>query len=230
MSLPDLAFAASAGMLATVNPCAFPMLPGFAAYFVGTSRAGDCSEAAPLRVLRGLLAGLAVAAGFATTFALAAAIVALGGKPLLAYAHWLAWAVAGALIIMGIAMLAGRTLHVPLPVPAGQARRRGLRGMLAYGVAYGAASLSCTLPIFLLVVGGALEAGSPLVMLTNFLAFALGMAVVLVAVAISVALGQSAVATAIRRLLPHFQRVAGALVTAGGVWLLYVQASTTLVR
>lgn len=158
MSVPDLAFATTAGMLATVNPCAFPLLPGFAAYFVGADRAGDCSEAVPLRALRGLLAGLAVAGGFAATFALAAVVVALGGKSLLAYAHWLAWVVAGGLILLGIAMLAGRTLHLPLPLPAGGRGGRGLRGMLAYGVAYGAASLSCTLPIFLLVVGGALAA------------------------------------------------------------------------
>jgi len=229
VSLPDLAFAASAGMLATINPCAFPLLPGFAAYFVGAE--GDhATQAVPARVLRGLVAGLAVAVGFAATFALAAVAVAVGGKPLLAHAHWLAWIVAGGLIVLGLAMLAGRTLHLPLPVPSGRSRRRGRRGMLAYGVAYGAASLSCTLPIFLLVVGGALTAGSAIGTVTNFLVYALGMAVVLVAVAISAALGQAALAAAVRRLLPHFQRLAGALVTAGGIWLLYVQASTTILR
>ena len=228
MSLPDLAFAATAGMLATINPCAFPLLPGFAAYFVGAD--GEATpQPLPTRILRGLGAGLAVAAGFAATFALAAVVVALGGKPLLAYAHWLAWVVAGGLIVLGLAMLAGHTLHLPLAALGRGTRRRGVAGMLGYGVAYGAASLSCTLPIFLLVVGGALLAGSMLGTLVNFLAYALGMAVVLVAVAVAAALGQGALAAGLRQLLPSFQRLAGALVTAGGIWLLYVQASAVVV-
>jgi cytochrome c biogenesis protein CcdA len=166
--------------------------------------------------------------GFAATFALAAGIVAAGGKPLLGYAHWVAWVVAIGLIVMGLAMVAGRTLHLPLPLFSGGSPRRDLRSMLGYGVAYGAASLSCTLPIFLLVVGTVLTAESAVAALANFLAYAAGMAAVLVAVAVAAALGQAAVAAGLRRLLPQFQRVAGALVVAGGAWLLYVQASTSV--
>lgn len=129
----------------------------FAAYFVGVD--GAVTQALPSRILRGLGDGQPGAVGFAATFALAALVVALGGKPLLAYAHWLAWVVAGGLIVLGLTMLAGRTLHLPLPALGGGKRGRGVGGMLGYGVAYGAASLSCTLPISLLVVGGALLAG-----------------------------------------------------------------------
>ncbi len=224
-----LAFAVPAGMLATVNPCAFPMLPAFAAYFTGTTEEGYAALSIPARIWRGLLAGLMVTAGFTAVFVLAAVLTVLGGKPLLFYAHWLAWVVAGGMIVLGLALLTGRELHVPLP-SSGGVLRTGLRGMLGYGIAYGAASLSCTLPVFLLVVVSALTASGLLATLADFAAYTMGMALVLVAVAVTVSLGKAALAATLQRLLPHYQRFAGALVTAGGIWLLYVQVSSTLVR
>ncbi|MDK8844919.1 cytochrome C biogenesis protein, partial [Corynebacterium striatum] len=52
------------GMLATVNPCGFAMLPTYLAYFIGSGP--DAGRKRPL--LAGLQAGVALSAGFATVF------------------------------------------------------------------------------------------------------------------------------------------------------------------
>ena len=62
------------GMLATVNPCGFAMLPAFLAFYVGNG--ADAARPRPL--LAGLRAGAAVSAGFSVVFTLAGLLLALG--------------------------------------------------------------------------------------------------------------------------------------------------------
>ena len=62
-----LAYAFTAGLVATVNPCGFPMLPAYLSYFVGADgdASGPAADAGPaVRVLRAVGAALAVSAGF----------------------------------------------------------------------------------------------------------------------------------------------------------------------
>lgn len=109
--------------------------------------------------------------------------------------------------------------------PAWAPRRegRGLAGDLLFGVGYGTASLSCTLPIFLAAIGTALTgslAGSAL----SFLAYAAGMGTVLTALAVAAALSWSGLALLLRRLLPHMRRASGALLCLAGAYVVYYWA------
>ena len=71
------------------------------------------------------------------------------------------------------------------------------------GVAYAFASLSCTLPIFLAVIGASLTTAGVAGGLTMFGAYAAGMASALMAIALSMALLKGAVAQKFRLLLPY---------------------------
>ena len=62
------------GMLATVNPCGFAMLPTYLAYFIGSGPGAGRKR--PL--LAGLQAGVALSAGFATVFVTAGLLAAVG--------------------------------------------------------------------------------------------------------------------------------------------------------
>lgn len=72
-----LAFAFGAGMVSTVNPCGFAMLPAFLAYYLGS---GDTDAQATLsrRIATGLRTGLAVSAGFVAVFTVVGLLVAAG--------------------------------------------------------------------------------------------------------------------------------------------------------
>lgn len=68
-------------------------------------------------------------------------------------------------------------------------------------------SLSCTLPVFLLVVGSVLATGRGIVTgLGQFVSYALGMGAVLIAVTLGTALFRGAVVDRLRRLAPHVDR------------------------
>jgi cytochrome c-type biogenesis protein len=76
------------GMLATVNPCGFAMLPAFIAYYFGDD---DGSQHRPLPISRrlgqGLSVGAALSLGFAGTFSVAGLLVAFGLRSLVGAAH-----------------------------------------------------------------------------------------------------------------------------------------------
>jgi predicted N-acetyltransferase YhbS len=90
--------------------------------------------------------------------------------------------------------------------------------MLLFGIGYGVASLGCTLPIFLAVVGAAASGASTVLV---FAVYGAGMALVLTALSVGAALLREGLARGLRRLLPYMSRIAGALLMAAGGYLAY---------
>ena len=177
MSGAAIVFAFSAGMLASVNPCGFAMLPTFITYYLSS---GADREEAELneRLLRALELGLMVTAGFLVVFVIAGAILSAGGHALVQAIPWIGVLVGVLLVILGVLYLLGRNIVVPIPIPEWEFRTQGPRGMFLYGVAYAAVSLSCTLPVFLSVFATSLSSNDWLSTSALFLAFSLGMGVV----------------------------------------------------
>jgi hypothetical protein len=127
--------------------------------------------------------------------------------------------VAVALAGLGAWLAGGRELRVFVPNPV---RGKGGRDLLSaglYGVGYGFASLACTLPIFLIVVGAAFLEGSVAGGLLLFLAYSAGMGAIVMAVSLGTALFKGVVARFLRRALPHVQRLSGALLILAGTYL-----------
>src|SRR5262249_48883908 len=110
--------------------------------------------------------------------------------------------------------LAGAPIHLPSSVQLRPRARRNrpVGAMFLFGVGYGAASLGCTLPIFLALVGASLGAAK----LAIFAAYAAGMMLVLTALAVTVAFTREGLTRFLRRLLPHISRLAGLLLVASG--------------
>ncbi|HEV8560530.1 MAG TPA: cytochrome c biogenesis protein CcdA [Actinophytocola sp.] len=208
----DLALAVLAGLLATVNPCGFAMLPGYLALVVAGE---DASRAG--RVGRALLASGLMTAGFVAVFG----IFGLLGAPLAGvlqrYLPVVTVVVGLVLVVMGILLLAGRELFLLLPKPKRGAPTTRVASMLGYGVAFAIASLSCAIGPFLAVAGIALRRGEPFA----FVAYALGMGVVVAVLAVGAALASTAVATGLRRVLPYVGRVGGALLVVTGGYVGY---------
>jgi hypothetical protein len=96
--------------------------------------------------------------------------------------------------------------------------------MLLFGAGYGAASLGCTLPLFLIFLGSSLSSRDVADTLLVFAAFGVGMAVVLTALAVSAALLREGVATRLGALLPYAARISGALLVVCGLYLAYYWA------
>lgn len=219
-----LAFAFAAGMLSTVNPCGFAMLPAFLAFYLGLDQA---STAAPGRARRpgrqavnGLVTGALISLGFAGVFTITGLLVALGLRSIIGAVPWVAVIIGTLLTAAGIAMVTGR--HVGIIVGTHRVTRagRGPGAMLAFGAAYAAASLSCTLAVLLAVIAQALATNSITTLVSVFVAYAAGASTVLTLLALSAALASSALATGLRRISRYLPRVAGAVLVASGIYLI----------
>lgn len=220
-----LALAFAAGLVAAVNPCGFAMLPAFISYHLN---AGLGRQALP-RARRwaaadGLVVGLLVTAGFLAVFGTAGLGVALGARAVVRVIPWVTIVVGVVLVVLGLWLLAGRRLSIPVP-GIGARKGPGYRSVLAFGVAYAIGSLSCTLPVFLIVVGSSVAARSPLQALAVISAYGLGMATILMLLSLATAGFREVLVRRIRRLLPHVSRISGALLAASGGYVVYYWAS-----
>lgn len=222
MSGAAIVFAFSAGMLASVNPCGFAMLPTFITYYLSS---GDDREEAELneRLLRAVWLGSVVTAGFLVVFVIAGAILATGGHALVQATPWIGVLVGGLLVILGLLYLLGRNIVVPIPLPEWEFKTQGPRGMFLYGMAYAAVSLSCTLPVFLSVFATSLSSNDWLSASALFLAFSLGMGTIITTLALTTALFQSTVTRYVRRLVPYVKTASALALILAGSYLVYYQ-------
>ena len=214
-----LSFAFGAGILATVNPCGFAMLPAFLAFYLGDGEDSRPGHRAG-RIANGLAVGAAVSAGFAGVFITAGLIVSAGLRSLVGYVPGVAVVIGGALVVVGLAMVAGRHIGMRLGERFRPGTERSWRRMVVFGAAYAVASLSCTLAVLLAVVAQALATHNPLRMLGVFAAYGAGSATVLTALSVSAAVAKVGLARRLRRFLPIADRVAGVVLVASGAYLI----------
>jgi cytochrome c-type biogenesis protein len=214
----SLSIAATAGGLAVVNPCGFPLLPAFLSFYLGADE--DGLPPAPTRVLQGLKVGGLVAVGFLATFTVVGLPISLGVGAIADAVPWVGLATGVVLALSGVVVIAGRPIRVNFLPRARVRRERRVGAMVLFGIGYGAASLGCTLPIFLALVGASLGADR----IPAFLAYGAGMSVVLMALAVAVACARDGIARWLRPLLPHVGRLGGALLVVSGAYLAYYWA------
>jgi cytochrome c-type biogenesis protein len=210
-----LSTAFAAGMVATVNPCGFAMLPAYLGFFLGEERKVD----------RTGVVALSVASGFLVVFTVAGALISFGLRAVVGAIPWLALAVGVGLVIVGVAQLAGRRLLPTVP-GVSRARKSGsVGGMFVFGVSYAIASLSCTLPIFLSLVGGIVSADSLTTSVLAFAAYGAGMATAVTGVTFVVASGKKGLMARIRLLARHLDTISGVVMTAAGAFIVWYWAT-----
>jgi len=126
---------------------------------------------------------------------------------------------------LGIWLLAGKKLYTSLGARAaakvGDPAQRGIGSFFLFGVTYALASLSCTLPIFLVVAAGALAAGGILSGLFQFLSYALGMGAVIVALTLAIVTFKGVLVGVLQRGMVYVERASGVLMVVAGLYLLY---------
>ncbi|MGH8775832.1 MAG: hypothetical protein ACRDWI_11875 [Jiangellaceae bacterium] len=120
---------------------------------------------------------------------------------------------------------AGGSLHFSLSARlAARVRPRsaGTPFYLGFALGYGLASLSCTLPIFLAVVGTSVTARTMWSSLGSLVMYGLGMGFVIVTLTLAAGAFQATLDLRLRRLLPAISRLGTiALFVAGGYIVYY---------
>ena len=221
-----LGFAFAAGMASAVNPCGFAMLPAYLGLYLGESDQGRQNVNPVRQAGRALLVGGIVTSGFVVLFGSAGIIMGLGARSLVVdVLPWLGLIIGIALALVGAWMVGGGKLYTGFAAQAasriGDPGQVSPRGYFLFGLSYGTASLSCTLPIFLAVVGTSLAVSNLLVSMGQFFLYAFGMGLVIVVLTLGMAFFKGAMVGALRKALPYIQPVGSWLMVVAGAYIVF---------
>lgn len=245
----SLGLAFGAGVLSTLNPCGFALLPAYISYMIEQQVVASSNRqpSSWQHLLRGGLLGLPLAAGFLLVFLVAGVVLALGGRLLVHLFPWLAIAVGiGLMLLGGWTLFTGRTLEVPGLGAMATTRAKmqpdkdttgaalqqtpftALRASWFFGIGYGLSSLGCSLPVFLLVVGTAITTSGVGAAGLVLASYATGMAVVLLSVTLAATTAGNLLRAVVFPLLRWVQPVAALLLLAAGGYIVFYQVHAGL--
>ena len=203
----------TAGAVATVNPCGFALLPAWFAREMAAHEDRPATE----RLIRATGSGGLVSLGFVSIFVVAGALLAAGSEWLGPALPWIGVILGTTLALIGISWIA--SIRLPgLPVVETCRRVSTRYGAFGFGLSYGLASISCTLPVFMSVAGLSFLLESE-ISLTGFLAYLAGATAVLTLVAVGGTLIGSGLLKLVQGRAGLLRRTAGALTLLAGLYV-----------
>ena len=218
-------FALAAGMASAVNPCGFAMLPAYLGMYIG-DEVGHTIVTSPVEHFgRAILVGLTVTAGFVVLFSVVGVVIGLGADFVGDLLQWLGLLIGIGLVLAGAWMVGGGKFYSGVAARAashmGNPTDVSMKGYFIFGISYGTASLSCTLPIFLAVLGISVAGVGVSSVLSDFLLFALGMGLVIMALTLGMAFFKTAMVGALKKALPYIQPLGSGLMVISGTYIVF---------
>jgi cytochrome c biogenesis protein CcdA len=214
------ALALTAGMVATVNPCGFALLPAYLSAFVGLDD-GEQRSSPARAVGTALKVSAVLTAGFVTVFALFGAIITRIFGGIEEHLPWATIVMGVVLVALGVYLLTGRQMIVNIPKLNKGGADGTLFSMYLFGVSYAVASMSCTMPVILGVTSQTFGKGSYVSGVIVFVLYGLGMGVIVGILTLAVALAKHGVVARFRSLLPQVNKIAGVLLVIAGAYVAY---------
>ena len=159
-------------------------------------------------------------------FGVMGSLISLGARSVVVEVlPWLGLGIGVLLVFAGAWMVGGGKLYTGLAARAatrlGDPATLSPRGYFLFGLSYGTASLSCTLPVFLAVIGTSFAAASILTSLGQFFLYALGMGLVINALTLGIAFARGAMVGALRKALPYIQPIGSWLMVVAGAYIAF---------
>ena len=218
-------FAFSAGVVSAVNPCGFAMLPAYLGLYMSTGIYEKDSTHYGKMILKGLFIGCCVGLGVLSLFLFVGLITGFALNFIRSIMEWVGLFLGVGLITIGIWLMNGGRLYTSLTARIGQSignpTQISLKGFFLFGVSYGVASLSCTLPIFLSVVGINLNGSSIYDSMMQFALYGAGMGSMILFVTLSMAILKGVMIRYIKLALPYVERIGFFLVVLSGMYIVF---------
>ncbi|MYC08085.1 MAG: cytochrome c biogenesis protein CcdA [Chloroflexi bacterium] len=223
-SLAGFGFAFGAGLAAAFNPCGFAMLPAYMGLYLGVGNEEETSFVG--QIFKALLIGITVTVGFILLFAAAGAVIGLGARSVVgSVLPWIGLTVGVLLTIAGAWLLGGGKLYTALAQQTaekfGNPGQANIRGYFIFGLAYGLASLSCTLPIFLAVIGSSFATSSIWGAFAQFILYAVGMGSVILTLTLGMSLFKGAMVGGMRKVMRYVEPVGTWLMLIAGTYIVF---------
>ena len=218
-------FSFSAGVVSAVNPCGFAMLPAYLGLYMSMGIDDKTSIHYRQMILKGLFIGCSVGFGILSLFLLVGLITGFALTLLRSVMEWIGIGLGICLISFGIWLTNGGRIYTNVTARIGQSIGNpnliNLRGFFLFGVSYGIASLSCTLPIFLAVVGVNLKASSIYDSMLQFGLYGIGMGSMIMFVTLSMVALKGVMIRYIKSVLPYVERIGFLLVVVSGMYIVF---------
>ncbi len=220
-----LGFAFGAGLAAAFNPCGFAMLPAYIGLYLGVGD-DDYGGSFVAHIGKALLIGGFVTAGFILLFAAVGVVIGLGARAVVgSLLPWLGLSIGVLLTLAAAWLMGGGELYTALmqqmSARFGNPSQANARGYFLFGLAYGLASLSCTLPIFLAVIGSSFATASIWTAFAQFVLYALGMGAVIITLTLGIALFKSAMVRGMRKVMRYMQPIGAWLMLVAGAYIVF---------
>lgn len=224
MDWATVAYPFSLGLVAAFNPCGFALLPAYLSFFVGVEQSADrpSSGAKALgAMLRAMVVALTLTAGFVAVFGAFGLLfeTILSQGTVLDRIGYVTIAIGVIMALLGVWLLAGRTINVRLPKLSRGGQGRGLGSMFMFGVGYAVASLSCTIGLFVAAVAASFSVDGAVDGVANFVAYGVGMGAVMTFLTLALALARTSVVGAMRKMFRWINPISGLVLIASGVYV-----------
>ena len=224
--LAPLGFAYAAGMVSAVNPCGFVMLPAYLGLYLGVNDK-DAARVNPLiHIFRALKVGGSVTMGFVVLFGAAGILMSIGARaavvdilPYLGLVIGISLALAGSWMVGGGKLYSGFAAQAASRI--GDPGQVNTKGYFLFGLSYGIASLSCTLPIFLSVIGTSFAVSEIGTSVGQFILYAVGMGTGILALTLGMAFFKGAMLGTLRKVLPYVQPIGSWLMVVAGSYIVF---------
>lgn len=221
MNAALISLALISGFLTFLTPCGLAMLPAYVSYYLGR---GDSVKKLSWgkRLMKGLTLGAWAGLGIVSILSLLGLAIVVIGNVVKPFIPWLTIVGALFIIVVGFLMLVKKNFSLSLPIGV-KGSGKPTRSFYSYGVIYGLAVMSCSLPIFLAVTLGALSAGGVVGGITvfSFYAGAAGLSMILFSLALSAV--RESMLRFMKGVFPYFQKAAALVIILAGVYLIYYQ-------
>jgi cytochrome c biogenesis protein CcdA len=218
-------FAFVAGMASVFNPCGFPLLPVYLGLYMNADHSTVKPEGMVGKVLRPLLVGGTVALGLVVLFGLTGLVLGVASQIVVRSLPLLGLGIGGLLVLGGWWTLCGQGLHswsmINSATYVGKTNQIGVKAYFLFGISFGVASLSCTLPIFLTVVGTTFTHRGVIPAIFQLLLYGCGMGMVIVVLTVFVALVKTGLVNSLERVVPYLNVFTGMLMTLAGCYLVF---------
>jgi cytochrome c biogenesis protein CcdA len=204
------------GILAAVNPCGFVLLPAYLLYFLGIDSANPAAQRAPIR--RALLVSAAVSSGFMLVFLIIGTISRLFTQWIELNAKYAGLLIGIALVVMGLAMLAGWKPSFITP-SIGGGRDRSLRTMFIFGIAYAVASIGCTIGFLTTAIFGSIGLHGFASGVISIVLYGVGMGLLVSTLTVTLAVAQGGLLRVLKNGLRYMDKLAAGFIVLTGMYL-----------
>jgi cytochrome c biogenesis protein CcdA len=220
LSVPDV-LAYSAGLLTAFNPCGVVLLPSYLLYLL-SGRVFPSQW----RWANGIKAGLLTSLGVSAIFGVASIVLSLVGHVLFRIVPMFSLIMVLFLLILAIFTWRGSLGFGRIPGTQSLSRLQrffeqgSALAFITYGLSYGMVSLTCSLPVFMVVIVAHLSTNGMASWLV-YAAFTLGVATVITGLSAVTAVARSLVERVIAQIIPMVQKLSALIMVGAALYLVW---------